>query len=120
MVFGEDLGLDTGTCSRIATAFGGGMSHMGLTCGAVTGALMVLGLASGRGPETKQEVYLKAQEFVKAFGREHGAINCQELIGYDLDSPGQVHEALEKGVFQTTCRACVVSAVRILEEMLKG
>ncbi|MFZ5631777.1 MAG: C-GCAxxG-C-C family protein [Bacillota bacterium] len=41
------LGLDRETAMKIATPFGGGMARLGETCGAVTGALMVIGLKYG-------------------------------------------------------------------------
>jgi C_GCAxxG_C_C family probable redox protein len=41
--YGPQFGLDRESAVRIAKAFGSGMG-MGETCGAVTGALMVIGL----------------------------------------------------------------------------
>lgn len=119
MAFAEDYGQDRHDAARFATALGGGISHMKLTCGAVTGALMVIGLRHGGGPETKPGVYLKAQEFMRTFLRNHGSLNCAELIGYDLGRQEMVDEAREKGIFQTLCRSYVEDAVRILEEMLE-
>ena len=69
MVFGEDLGVNRETCVQVSTAFGGGMAHLGLTCGAVTGALMVLGLRHGGTGGQKQATYGLATEFVKRLGR---------------------------------------------------
>lgn len=119
MAFAREYGMSREDAARIATALGGGMAHMCLTCGAVTGALLVIGLARGGEPGTKPEVYLRAQEFMRAFGGEHGSINCRELIGYDLGIPAQVDEARGRGVFQTHCRGYVEAAVRILEDMLR-
>ena len=42
-VFCEELGLDKETAARIAGGFGGGIGHLGETCGAVTGAIMAMG-----------------------------------------------------------------------------
>lgn len=41
----EAFGLERNLALRLAQGFGGGMAHMGKTCGAVTGAYMVLGLS---------------------------------------------------------------------------
>lgn len=120
MAFAEENGMSRDDAARVATAFGGGISHMRLTCGAVTGALMAIGLGSGGGPETKPAVYARAQELMKRFSREHGSINCLELIGYDLDNPDHVAEAREEGVFQTRCSGFVRSAVMFIEEMSEG
>lgn len=44
-VFGESYGLDSEMAEKLGRLFGGGMGHMAGTCGAVTGAVLVLGLA---------------------------------------------------------------------------
>ena len=54
--FAPELGLDADAALRVSAAFGGGMGRLGDTCGAVTGALMVLGLRlrrDRRGPSGK-------------------------------------------------------------------
>ena len=47
-VYAEQLGLDKQVALKISCAFGGGMARMAETCGAVTGALMVIGLKHGK------------------------------------------------------------------------
>lgn len=42
--FAEQIGLDAESALKISTAFGGGIAQTGATCGAVTGALMVISL----------------------------------------------------------------------------
>ncbi len=42
--YAEQLGVDGETALKIAAGFGGGLGRMAETCGAVTGAFMVLGL----------------------------------------------------------------------------
>jgi len=118
MAFGEGLGLDEATCARVSCAFGGGISHLGLTCGAVTGALIAVGLKYGGGPEMKEGTYKIANEFVERFTRLHGSINCTELIGYDLGKPDQLAEAREKAIFAIRCVKYVQDAVSILEEIV--
>jgi C_GCAxxG_C_C family probable redox protein len=118
MVFGEDLGMDTDTCAQIATAFGGGIAHLGLTCGAVTGALMVIGLRHGGFGDKKQATYLLVEEFVNRFNDLHGSINCTDLIGYDLGDPDQLAEARARGLFAEKCAGYVKTAVKLLEQLL--
>lgn len=50
---GPRLGLDRETCVKIAAPFGAGMARAQKTCGAVTGALMALGLARGTGSDER-------------------------------------------------------------------
>jgi C_GCAxxG_C_C family probable redox protein len=42
--YSEQLGVDKTTALKIAGSFGGGMGHIGETCGAVTGAFMLIEL----------------------------------------------------------------------------
>ena len=42
--YAPGYGLDERSAFKLASAFGGGMAHLDGACGAVTGALMVIGL----------------------------------------------------------------------------
>lgn len=46
--FSEDLGLHKETARTISCGFGAGMARTGNVCGAVTGAMMVIGLKYGK------------------------------------------------------------------------
>jgi C_GCAxxG_C_C family probable redox protein len=120
--FCEPLGLDRKTALKIAQSFGGGMAHMGETCGAVTGAFMVIGLKHGRtradDDEAKERTYELVQEFVQAFRSKHGSIVCKELLGYDISNENEMKEALEKLLFDEFCPKLVQSAAEILENLL--
>ena len=50
-----ELGLDENTAFKVASAFGGGMVRHGEVCGAVTGALMALGLKYGSNNEDEED-----------------------------------------------------------------
>jgi C_GCAxxG_C_C family probable redox protein len=121
--FGEEFGLDRELALKVAGAFGGGMARMGETCGAVTGALMVIGLKYGKtkaGDEgVREKTYEVVREFVKRFKSRHGSLLCRELLGYDLSSPGERTAASEKGLFTTLCPQFVRNAAEILEEMIE-
>ncbi len=120
--FSGEMGLDEQTAFSIAQAFGGGM-HIGSTCGAVTGAYMALGLAnpvSQASPkESAEKTAALLAEFTRRFRELHGAVNCTELLGYDLSIPEKAAEAREKGLFVTECPKFVGDAVKIVEELLK-
>jgi len=119
-VYGQPFGLSRETAVRIAAGFAGGM-RQGETCGAVTGAFMVLGLRhAGDSSETakgRADVYAKVEEFTKRFRRQNGSIVCRELLGCDISTPEGLKEAKEKNLFKTTCVKMVEDAAAILEEM---
>jgi C_GCAxxG_C_C family probable redox protein len=116
------LGLDREHALRVAGAFGGGMARMGETCGAVTGAFMVIGLKYGKtkaeDDTARDRTYELVDEFVTRFKDRHGSIICKELLGYDLSNPQEREAAKEKGLFDTLCPQLVRHATEILEEIL--
>ena len=121
--FAPDLGLHRETAWRIATPFGGGLSHMHEVCGAVAGALMVIGLKYGMSVEedsqAKERSYALSQEFASRFTARHESINCHKLIGYDLGNPEEYETAKEENVFENVCVQLVRDAVDILQDIFK-
>jgi C_GCAxxG_C_C family probable redox protein len=91
--FSGELGLDSDTANKISCGFGAGIARTGNTCGAVAGAVMVIGLKYGKAEAgddaAKERTYALVQEFIEAFRAKNGSINCTELLGYDLRDPGQ-------------------------------
>ncbi len=120
--YGPELGLDRQTALRAAQAFGGGMARMGETCGAVTGAFMIIGLKHGRtradDREAKERTYELVQRFVRKFKFRNGSIVCKELLGYDLSTPEGRRLIKEKGLIDTLCPKLVQDASEIIEEIL--
>jgi C_GCAxxG_C_C family probable redox protein len=117
--FASQLGIQDEIALKLASPFGGGTVHQGHVCGAVTGALMVLGVQKGNAtPETKEEIYRIAEEFIKQFQALHGSILCRELTGFDISKPDEMQKAREQGVFQTTCPGLVRDAAELVSEFL--
>jgi C_GCAxxG_C_C family probable redox protein len=120
--FAPSLGLDREAAMKIASGFGAGMGRMAETCGAVTGAYIVLGLRFGTattGPETRESVYSRVRQFAERFKACNGSLVCRELLGCDLSTPDGAAEARDKGLFVTLCPKYVETAAKILEEMLE-
>lgn len=120
--YSEQLGLEKALALKIACGFGGGIGRMGRTCGAVTGAVMVIGLKHGQvnlaDVESLQKTYTLVKEFVDRFTALHGSIECRELIGYDLSNSGELRLAREGEVFQNKCPGFVYDSACILEDVL--
>lgn len=121
-VFAEEMGLSEDTALKIATQFGGG-ARKGEICGAVSGALMVLGLKYGHGycenmSEAKGKAYGIAEEYMNRFAKVNGSVVCRELLGYNISKPKDMAKIKELGLFQKTCPEMIKNAVEILEEML--
>lgn len=83
-VFADILHFDAFTVLKAASPFGGGTCRMREMCGAVTGALMCLGLATGSpdGNKDKRDALYKAgQELCRRFKALNGSVICRELLG---------------------------------------
>ncbi|WXG39421.1 MAG: C-GCAxxG-C-C family protein [Candidatus Freyarchaeum deiterrae] len=116
------FGLDREIALKISGAFGSGMSRMGETCGAVTGAFMVIGLKYGQtrveDVESKEKAYRMVKEFVNKFKSRNGSIVCRELLGCDVSTPEGMKLAKEKKLFRTICPNFVKDAAEIIEQIL--
>ncbi len=120
-VFCDELGFDKETALKISTGFGGGMRR-GEVCGAVTGAIMVMGLKEGFYIEGDTETKSKAYELVKLFESKfeslNGSIICKEILNYDLSIEAEMEILKEMGSFGTVCPKVIEDAIDILEEMI--
>ena len=120
--FSEELGLDPDTAKKIACGFGAGISKTGNICGAVSGAIMVIGLKYGKtiqGDDAATEkTRALVREFMQEFTERHGSVNCTELLGYNLSKPDEYEKARDSRLFVTKCPELVADAVAILEKIL--
>lgn len=120
--FGEEFGLDPIMAYRVAAAFGGGMGHMGETCGAATGAFMVIGLKYGLtvadGSQSHREAFSAVRDFAEQFRARHGSIVCRDLLGIDISDRIAFREAMKQGIPQKICPKLVQDAAEIVETLI--
>ncbi len=118
--FAEQLGMDQKTALKLASPFGGGVARRGEICGAVSGAMLALGLARGAQlPAEKEGIYRLSQEFMRLFEKKHSTILCRDLIDSDLSTPAGYQAATDKRVFTTICPVLVRDAVEIVQKLLE-
>jgi C_GCAxxG_C_C family probable redox protein len=82
----ESLGIQSELIPRIATGFCSGISRTGGMCGAVGGAIMGIGLVTGRDRpvDSLERNYALTQKMIQLFEAQFGSVNCRQLIGCDL------------------------------------
>lgn len=118
--FAAQYGLDKKTALKLASPFGGGVARRGEICGAVSGALLVLGLARGADePAGKDEIYRLSQEFLRLFEEKHDSVICRDLLSCDIGTPDGWQMAKEAGKFTTICPVLVRDAAEIVQTFLK-
>lgn len=109
------------TNTRIASGFGGGMARMQKTCGAVTGAIMVLGLWHGSpgcpAEEEKQKLYSLIRDFDDEFVALFKSDQCIDLLGEDMNSTEGKARIKAADLHTTVCEKCIVTAVTMLEKL---
>jgi len=119
--YGPPVGLPREQAMKLASGFAGGM-RLAQTCGAVTGAFMVLGLKLA-GPDCDQrdgrnDVYAAIRDFAARFQQRNHSVVCKELLGCDISTPEGADRAKREGLFRTICPNLVQAAAEILEGML--
>lgn len=121
--FGPDYNLDSQKALKIGAAFGGGMARLGNTCGAVSGALMIIGMAFRNtdleDAENKEQVYEIGRRFLNKFVELHNTVMCRELIGIDMNDEQDLQRARETGIFEDKCPNFVKTAAQLLENILE-
>lgn len=117
-----DLGLDEATALRLAAGFGGGMGRMGEVCGAVTGAIMVLGCRHGSldagDSAAKSKVYRLVQEHASGFCARHGTLLCRELLGCNIGEEAGMALARQQNLFRTRCPRYVRDSAELAQALL--
>jgi C_GCAxxG_C_C family probable redox protein len=114
-------GIENESLTKMASGFCGGMARTCGTCGAVTGAIMGLGLAFGRSQpgESVQPAYMATQRLIGEFEREFGSRDCHALLGCDLGTPeGQAtfrEKKLSERCANFTGRATEIAASLLTE-----
>lgn len=114
----DEVGINKVTAQKIASGFAGGMA-CAETCGAVTGAYMVIGMKHGHAssdPEDKMVTKQKILRFNELFNAEHGSLICKKLVGYDISILEELEKAREADAFHTKCPPLIKTACNILEK----
>ncbi len=121
--YGPRLGLAETDALRVSAGFAGGM-RMAETCGAVTGAFMVMGLAHCdercKTAEGRKAAYQAIQSLAEEFRTRHGSLACRELLGCDISTPEGAAVATAKGLFRSKCPQLVRDAAQMVEARLGG
>ena len=94
----------------LASGLGGGVRNAEL-CGAVTGAVLVVGLKYGH---DKMLCYRMTEEFTAKFKEANQHLVCRDILGCDIATPDGRAKAIHDNLFKIVCVDMVKSAADIL------
>lgn len=118
-LFCEKYGMEKEQGLKVACGLGGGF-RSGEICGALSGAVLAVGLKYGHSvasdAETKAACYAKTVEFINEFKARNNSLICRELLGVDVSTKEGFAEAQSRGLMKTICAELLTNAVEILEE----
>ena len=97
--YADLAGIDDETAMALGNAFGSGMGNMEGTCGALTGAAIIVGL------KTRDKMLSRKcmSKIMAGFQARNGATQCRQLKGVDT------------GRVLRSCEDCVADASELLE-----
>ncbi len=108
--FSDVVGKSEEEMFALSEAFGGGMGGRKSTCGAVSGAVLVVSMLTSKGTldaGTKETSYERASKIVDEFLAKNKSLVCDELRGNDPDKTPQL------------CQQYVLDTVGMLQELLQ-
>ena len=119
--FSDLTGLSEAESLGIGGGFGGG-AGTGELCGAITGAVMALSqmfpTTIGDPVAGKKRAVGLSREFQKRFSEKFGHLRCENLLA-EKYQPDDTTPAAHRMGLTGHCAIMIVTAVEIVEEMLK-
>lgn len=116
-----ECGIDEKTAMKLACPLGGGC-RSGDICGALSAALIAIGLVNGNddmnNKEAQQAAYAKYIEFVKRFKDEFGDRTCRGLLGVDTSTPNGHQFMAEHPEAKEKCFAMIDGVIPMVKEVI--
>ncbi|MEE4260276.1 MAG: C-GCAxxG-C-C family protein [Bacteroidales bacterium] len=120
-VYADELQFDKDLSMEIASGFGAGMGRIQETCGAVTGAFMVIGIYNSKKytdqARGREESIHMIQDFNEQFVELHASTKCRDLLKCDLKTTAGQHYFATNKLSEKVCEKCVANAVEIIENL---
>ncbi len=125
--FADLYGLDTEMALRVSAGFGGGVGRLRMMCGAVSGMVLLAGLAEGQTEgddrKGKTECYKSVRSLLDRFKAENSSVICAELLALAGAKTDGSHIPSERNAEYYKKRPCVAkveSAARIFAEFIES
>jgi C_GCAxxG_C_C family probable redox protein len=120
--YAEEFGIDRTEALKISCGFGAGMGRRQEVCGAVSGAILLIGSKYGKtireDNAANELTYKLVRELSEKFIAKHGSISCKELLGCNLLTPEGQQFFKENNFRDLKCTRYVHDAAELAEAML--
>ena len=119
--FGECIELDWDTAVLLGRGYSGGISRMGRTCGAVTGAILIVNCVADGAPDeatARTRVTEAGRDLVRRFEERFGTIDCKGLLGVDISTEEGYRAFQEQKMCPDVCRDFVGAAAAMVEDLI--
>ncbi len=121
LVFCERYGISREQMQRVTCAFGSGL-NMGEVCGALAGALVIVGCTHGaivtpdaiQIKDAKTRCRSAADPITAAFREKFGAVRCRDILGHDIRTKEGFEAA--RPLLTTLCTSIIEHTVMSLEQ----
>ncbi len=107
--FAEKLNMDESVLYKIAEGFGAGIGNRKYACGALSGAVMLVGCALSNGDvsnSSKFDTYKISGKVADTFAEKCMAVNCMDIKGIESGNP------------TVSCSECIEIAVNAVSDVL--
>ena len=122
LAYSDVLQIDKETAINLSCGLGGGMGRLQETCGAVSAAYMIFGLANADSKDNPGKVaktYVMVQEFHKRYTQEKGTTVCKELINCDLNTEEGQNHFKSNNLKKNICEGCICHSVKLINSILR-
>ena len=116
----EMKGVESDFIPAIASGMAAGVARTSQICGAVSGAILGLGLWFGRNEPivTERRPYWYSRFFIERWLEIYSSSNCSKLLGLDLDDPEALRVFNEKNMWKNNCQLYIRDAVGLAYDIL--
>jgi C_GCAxxG_C_C family probable redox protein len=120
LAIAESKGIRSEWFPAISTGFCGGVSHTSGMCGSLIGAIMAIGLLTGRAKpsDPREETFTMVQILLREFSERFSTTNCTELLNCDLSTPEGM-EYMKVNNLRPRCAVFVEAATEITARLLR-
>ncbi len=125
LAFSDLYGIDQETAAKLTIGLGGGVGRLREVCGAVSAAVLLIGLEQGTADTTddttKAALYEEVQRFAARFKEEEGSIICRDLLGLGQENASPQPDKRTQAYYEERpCPRLVWLAAHMFETGWKG